>query len=184
MIWHNGKLTEDNIAPGEHGIFETIRVADGKAQSLNLHFERMRRSADALGLNIRWNNPQLTQAFSDIIKVNNSLSCAARLTVTDGITIETFSLRYTAQDYERGYKIGLIEERREDSPDKYIHKTLANREKNFRVKKVVTERGFNEGLWIDGEEEVCEGIFSNIFILEQSGALATPPAFCGLLPDP
>jgi branched-subunit amino acid aminotransferase/4-amino-4-deoxychorismate lyase len=185
VIWLNGKLTDENdkidIA-NAGGIFETIRVSAGKTECLDLHFARMRRSAEALGLKINFSDVSLAFAIRETYRANALASCSVRLIVAGDIMIECYPMRYTAGDYAKGYNIGIINERRENDYHAYIHKTLANRNINLAVREKMREQGFQEALWLNAKDEICEGIFSNIFIVDKDGTVLTPPEICGLLP--
>jgi len=59
-VWLNGRLLEDPLAPAlpvnDHGItvgdgvFETVKVIEGRPFALTRHLDRMARSASGLGL--------------------------------------------------------------------------------------------------------------------------------------
>lgn len=184
IAWINGKLideTEKKDITDDNGLFETVRVDGGKALCLDMHLERMRNSAHSLSLKINWSDEQISSAVKDIIKENALTLSALRITLTDYMQIESFPLRYTEEDYSKGFRIEIIEKRREGSPEKYFHKTLANRKENLLVKKQMSEKGLDEGIWLNEKDEVCEGIFSNIFIVDKNGIMATPSVSCGLL---
>lgn len=185
IIWLNGKLTDENDKldiTNINGIFETIRVNNGKTECLDLHFARMRRSAEALGLKINFSDVSLAFAIRETYRANALTSCSVRLTVAEDIMIECYPTRYAAGDYSQGYNIGIEEERRENDYHAYVHKTLANRNINLAVKEKMQGQGYQEALWLNAKDEICEGIFSNIFIIDKGGVVLTPPEVCGLLP--
>lgn len=182
--WLNGKFIDENEKKDltdQNGLFETIRVQNGEPLCLDLHLARMRSSAHVLNLTINWSDGEISSAIKNIINENSFVSSALRITLTNSLLIESFPLRYTEEDYTKGFRIGVIKERRSGKSEKYFHKTLANRRENMLVKKQTADDGYDEGMWINEKDEICEGIFSNIFVVDKSGTLITPPISSGLL---
>ena len=164
------------------GVFETIRVENGIVQFLDEHLTRLSNSVKALKLNIDIDKKQIKNDVLQLISSNKLSTSGIRITVDENISIEAFPLKYTQNDYSNGYKIGILSEKRVKDRHKYRHKTIENREINYAAKRMALAQGYNEALWLNNKEEVCEGIFSNVFIVDSSGTLLTPPSESGLLP--
>lgn len=69
------------------GVFETCKVVDGTAFALTRHLERLRRSADIIGLRLPWSDDHLRTACSEAIDAArldaaNAAAGVARLRIT------------------------------------------------------------------------------------------------------
>src|SRR5579863_8419900 len=94
QIYINGKLYDKNdakISVYDHGllygdgVFEGIRVYDGKVFRLREHVDRLYESARAIKLEIPLNPEQMAVAVQDTVKANLALAPGyIRLVVTRG----------------------------------------------------------------------------------------------------
>ncbi|HEY8059403.1 MAG TPA: aminotransferase class IV, partial [Acidimicrobiales bacterium] len=78
-IWLNGVLLAGDrpaISACDHGllvgdgVFETAKVVDGEAFALRRHLERLRRSAEGLGLELPLPDDELTDGVAAVIEAN------------------------------------------------------------------------------------------------------------------
>ncbi|MET0489920.1 MAG: aminotransferase class IV, partial [Acidimicrobiales bacterium] len=92
-IWLNGELLAGDrpaISAADHGllvgdgVFETAKVIDGRAFALRRHLERLRRSADGLGLELPRSDDELTDGVAAVIEANQPGVGRLRITVTGG----------------------------------------------------------------------------------------------------
>ncbi len=75
-VWVDGNLSpagDARVAALDHGltvgdgVFETCKVVDGTAFALTRHLDRLRRSADIIGLRLPWTDDHLRSACNDAI---------------------------------------------------------------------------------------------------------------------
>ena len=95
-IWLNGKLLateEARIDPSDRGfllgdgIFETMAARDGKLVFADLHFDRLSRGADTLGIKLPYSIADLKSAVTSLLTENDNSAhdrVAVRLTLTRG----------------------------------------------------------------------------------------------------
>src|SRR4051812_46689037 len=92
-VWINGKLfdkADAKISVFDHGllygdgVFEGIRVYDGKAFRLKEHVDRLFESAQALKLDIPLTREQVMDAIRTTVKANNKKDGYLRPIVTRG----------------------------------------------------------------------------------------------------
>jgi branched-chain amino acid aminotransferase len=109
FIFFNNKLLEANnpmtyipwndrgIQLGD-GLFETIRIKNGKIYYLEDHYQRLIQSANLLSLSFEYSIQDIEKILFDLLAINhfNETSCYARITLTRGIG-------------ERGLNIPLIQ---------------------------------------------------------------------------
>lgn len=70
------------------GVFETIRVAAGRAFRLPAHLARLRRSAAALHLPVTWGDDALSEAVAEVSAANRLADAVVRITVSRGVATE------------------------------------------------------------------------------------------------
>lgn len=194
----NGSLVpaaEGRIAALDHGLlygdglFETLRVYEGRFFRLEAHLERLRRSAAQIGLPVPWTDSDLREALVATAGANGFGDGVLRLTVTRGagepvpgfpacgppaylITARPWSPRPGA-----GVSVCFAGRHPQTTVPgikslSYLPFLLARSE--------ARQRGFDEALLCAGEE-VVEASTSSLFAVLQ-GRLFTPPLDSGCLP--
>jgi branched-chain amino acid aminotransferase len=203
MIYLNGSLvprSEARIAVFDHGflygygLFETMRAYDGEIFLLERHLDRLRKSAESVG--IKLTGIDLARACRDTVQANKLRSARVRLTVSHGdsdafpwqdtgdrptvvITAREYH-PYSPQVYRRGFKVGISSFRRSRystisgvKSTNYLINVLARRE--------AVSQGLNEAILLNEDGYITEGSTSNVFFVKASG-LVTPPLDSGILP--
>ncbi len=181
MILLNGEAVEDEkviLDSGLNfgrGLFETMLVRE-KPLFLKDHLERINRGLPLIGIIRKIEEEQVMEAAA-------KLGCRDRvlkLIVTEKNTIFTSrDNRYTPEHYIRGFNVKVSQVRRnETSPLTYL-KSLNYLDNILEHEKCVAE-GFDEVLFFNGRDELCEGSVSNVFLIKGE-RLYTPAAGCGLL---
>ncbi|MGC8667114.1 MAG: branched-chain-amino-acid transaminase [Chthonomonadales bacterium] len=180
------------------GVFEGIRVYNGRIFKLEEHLARLYRSAHALALTIRMPLPQMQKAIVDTVRANGMASGYIRVSVSRGIglgldpshidctstvVVSTEQLRlYPASMYDNGLDVITASTRvppavcidpQIKSLGRYINNILAKMEAN-RV-------GAGEALMLNMEGNVAEATGDNVFLVI-GGELITPPTSQGALP--
>jgi branched-subunit amino acid aminotransferase/4-amino-4-deoxychorismate lyase len=167
-----------------HGLFETIKVHDGRPVFAAAHHARL--SASGLALDLPYKLPLATfrERLLKVIASNDVTHGSAKVTVFNngdilGELITTRELVYSPETYARGFRLQTRPTGRRVS-GLTSHKTL-NYLENIRARRAALAAGFDEALFIDTAGEVIEGAGTNLFIVRDGVAL-TPPLASGPLP--
>lgn len=178
----------DQLVLYGYGVFETLRVAGDHIEVPELHYERMKRGAEVLGLTLPDYFIWLAELRQIIKSEQRFEPYALRLTLSGGAAnIEPSSrlihhirpIPYTAADYHEGVNIcTLTYPRNEYSPCVSIKST--NAIENLLAKKEATKLGAREGIWLNTKGYLAEGTVSNLFFVKDE-VLYTPAFECGCL---
>ena len=180
------------------GVFEGVRVYNGRVFRLEPHLQRLLFSARALGFSLGGLTVDgITSAVRELCRRNEHTDGYIRVTLSRGtglgldpshidqtprLVMHTSQLSlYNAAFYEQGLTM-ITCATRVPSPDaidprikctgKYINNILAKMEAN-RV-------GAGEGVMLNQQGQVAEATGDNLFIVK-NGVVATPPASAGCL---
>ena len=182
------------VSPFDHGllvgdgVFETLRVYDGRPFAWRRHLDRLVHSAHGLGLEPPARTV-LIDAGHAVLRANGLTEARLRITVTGGVqplgserrdtrptiivaATEVVSVSSTITVVvvpwvrnERGATAGL--------------KTISYAE-NVRALAYAQARGAGEAIFPNTRDELCEATGSNVFVVND-GVLRTPPASSGCL---
>ncbi|HRY28874.1 MAG TPA: aminotransferase class IV [Elusimicrobiota bacterium] len=204
-IWVNGRLVDprrpavsvfDRGFLYGDGVYETIRVYDGKPFQLEPHFQRLARSLRGIGMRVPFGRAVLGDAVASVMAANRLADGVVRLTVTRGegaLGFDPASCRrptvvllavpfasHPAVHYEKGVRAVFVRLRRnaKNALDPSI-KSLNNLN-NILAKMESMKKGGQEALMLNQEGYLTEGTISNIFFIS-GGVLKTPSLDCGLL---
>jgi branched-chain amino acid aminotransferase len=178
------------------GIFEGIRIYNGKIFKLSEHVKRLFQSARAISLEIPLSEEELKEAISDTVGMNDLKDGYIRLVITRGIgnlginpitcqrpsiiiIVDKIQL-YPEEYYSKGIKIMTSSVRRisSDSLDPRI-KSL-NYLNNIMAKIEANNANCFEAVMLNREGFVAECTVDNIFIIKD-GTLQTPKSRNGAL---
>ncbi|MDT8318594.1 MAG: aminotransferase class IV [bacterium] len=208
IIYVNGKFSsedEASISPLNRGlmygdgIFETFRGYGGKVFAIGEHFARLQSAADFLKMNVDFSAEELGELISELLNKNSLIDKDSRIRLTlirgrgtDGLFPDLSAkseIVITAEEVssgvrelqQKGIEIALVESIKVDPRSPLAsHKTL-NYIPGIVALQEVREKGGDEGIYLNYEGYIVEGVTSNIFIVK-SGRLKTPPLSSGLLP--
>ena len=187
---------EAEISPFDHGItvgdgiFETLISYAAIPFAFTRHYERLQRSAAAMGLAVR-PPEELREACLELLKANNLTETRARvrITVTGGpgplgserggepeTTLIAVSKTPVPGESE---VVSVVPYTRNESGALVGLKTTSYGE-NVVAYAYAKERGSGEAIFANTRGELCEGTGSNIFIV-RAGELLTPPLAAGCL---
>lgn len=176
-------------------VFETLVAFDGKAIEMPEHFERLRRSADMVGLTVPWGDKELSFELEALLEQTPFPKANIRLMVTGG---DGFGLANAATSPRRVVMItaAKIEDealfarglklKRKALPYT-IRNSLAKVSDYSLAARALMEAkagGFDEILWSNSEQEITEAATANIFFLERTGdhvSFVTPAINSGIL---
>lgn len=159
------------------GVFETLKIAGGRAEFLDLHLERMNASLKALGI---WRRVDEGEVL-DFLEAEKAEDCALKIMASGENTL--FTLRenpYGQEAYEKGFVLEYSPVLRNETSPLVYHKTL-NYGDCILEKRRAREAGTDERIFLNSRGELSEGTACNIFF-KGEGRLYTPKRECGLLP--
>lgn len=216
MIWVNGQMlpkSQASVSVFDHGllygdgIFEGIRVYNGKIFKLGQHMDRLYNCADKIFLDIGISREEMIKVQRQCVQTNNLVNGYIRLVVTRGegslglnpyhcpkagviCIADTISL-FKPEMYEKGMRVVLAN--RPKTPIacldpriktlNYLNNIMAKVEAIHLSKALgITkpEDQLLEVIMLSTEGKVSEGSGDNIFIIKD-GVVFTPPSEVGIL---
>lgn len=178
----NGKVKEGkktDIDTGYfygYGVFETILVREGTAILLQSHLERLNKGLVALSIRKTVTKSEVEAAIAMLRCYNGAL----KVNVSEGNVV--FSLRaanYTADQYKSGAKLCVSEVFRNPSSPLVYLKSM-NYMDNILALHKAKEAGWQDVLFMNYRNELCETAVANIFFIK-NGKVITAPKSSGLL---
>jgi branched-chain amino acid aminotransferase len=204
-IWINGKYFDKpdaKVSVYDHGflygdgVFEGIRVYEGKVFRLREHVERLYESSRAIKLEIPISREQMIEAVQDAVKANAKKDGYIRLVVSRGagylgldprkttdpqviIIVDDISL-YPAELYDNGMEIATVATIRNHPNALNPRIKSLNYLNNILAKIEAIQAGCLEALMLNHKGEVAECTGDNIFLVKR-GVLRTPSIEAGIL---
>ncbi|MBX3394375.1 MAG: branched-chain-amino-acid transaminase [Phycisphaerae bacterium] len=204
-IWLDGKLVptaEANINVFSHGllygdgVFEGIRVYNGRIFECTAHMDRFMDCLKAIRLEIPYTRQQIIDAMLETIKVNNATDGYIRLVAARGVgTLGIHPLRvgpanvfiivgkiqmFDPAMYEVGMKIVTASTIRNHPNALSPRIKSLNYLNNIMAKFEAIDANVLEAVMLNHEGYVAECTGDNLFIVKR-GVVRTPAAHCGLL---
>ena len=202
-VWLNGKMVEQSKAAiGVHdhgllygdGVFEGIRVYNGRVFQGPAHLERLFRSAAAVRLKIPYTRRQLSEAMDKTIRANGG--AYIRLVVTRGrgnlglnpflcsrpqvYVINDHIQLYPKALYEKGLSVIIARTWRTSATMLPPRVKSLNYLNNIMAKIEALDAGASEALMLNDRGNLAEATGDNVFIVKRGG-LITPPTSAGIL---
>ncbi|MGJ8676967.1 MAG: aminotransferase class IV [Akkermansiaceae bacterium] len=201
MVWINGKLIpagEVRVSPFDlgltvgFGVFETMVAYDGKPFLFELHYHRMRVSANELGGSIRVPEIELLQsAVTQVLQANDLASVRSRLRISisggsndlagsgtqqsGNVIVTAVALAEPAVSAKLTRVPYSIDEMSVLSGIK-----CASYAANVMAYRNAVAQGADEAVIFNKEGNLCEGAMSNIFLV-RDGTVYTPSLSNGCL---
>lgn len=179
------------------GVFEGIRIYNGRVFELDPHIDRLYASAQAIALDVPVSREDLVEAMMETIRRNDIRDGYVRLVVTRGIgdlglnpskcpKASVFCIAdgitlYPKEVYERGFKVVTLATRRNDLQAINPAIKSLNYLNNVLGALELRGRDVNEGLFLTTSGYVCECTADNFFIIKGQ-KLMTPSTALGALP--
>lgn len=188
-VWDRGFLYGD-------GVYETLRIYQGKIFRAEEHWKRLRQSLDGIRLKIPFSHQKLTAASTATVMANHLKECLVRVTVTRGIgelgydpatckkptlVIMAVPVRTDLEElWKKGVKIALVNTKRNHPKTLNPAIKSINCLNGIFAKMESLKKNAFEGLFLNLDGYLAEGTISNIFLIK-SGILKTPSLDCGIL---
>lgn len=181
------------------GLFETFRTYRGKPFLLKEHMQRLGEGCRELGIEFNPELKRIEEQIQDLLEANQLLDAYVRFTVSAGsgllgLPLDTYAdpnvivyvkpLPQTGEDvYEAGIPLQLLNIRR-NTPEGSVRLKSLHYMNNILAKREL--QGYPwasgaEGLMLDQEGCLAEGIVSNLFFI-RNGRCMTPAVDTGILP--
>jgi branched-chain amino acid aminotransferase len=178
------------------GIYETMRAYGGRIFLLGRHLSRLKRSADAIALQLPLPTEKIGDALVESLTVNKLREAYIRIQISRGageigldpalcpaptmvILVKPFK-DYPAELYENGVAVTIVKTRRNHplALDPSIKST--NFLNNILAKIESLRAGAYEGIMLNWKGHIAEGTISNLFLVRK-GVLRTPSLETGIL---
>lgn len=209
LVWMNGELVppaaatvnvfDHGVLYGD-GVFEGIRIYNGRIFKLATHLRRLYASAAAIRLEIPYEVQDLTAAVRETVAANERVNGYIRLCVTRGIgalglnpfTCERATVfiiaagitLYPAEVYEKGLSLITAKTRRTDPAALSPRIKSMNYLNNILAKIEAIDAGVLEAVMLNSAGKVAECTADNLFIVRQEDGkpvVLTPPLSSGVL---
>ena len=205
-IWMDGSVREPHqcaVPVLDHGllygdgVFEGIRITQGRVFRLAHHVERLSRSACAIGLHLPLSESEITDVVLETARAHGHREAYVRLIVTRGVgelnldPLNCFEPRlvcivapikmFDAESSRNGLKLMTAARRRPplDVLDPQV-KSL-NYLNNVLSKRQARLAGYDDALVLNQQGRVAEASAANVFCVSDN-VLLTPPPVEGALP--
>lgn len=201
----NGQITtlEEAFVPAKDrgflfgdNIFETLVAFSGKILNVPKHLQRLRTSAENMGIHIPWSDEQLAFELETLAESTKNKKSFLRLVVTRG---EGFGLSVSEEltpnkyifcgpankDPETILKNGLrLKIRQSTSTDRGPSAKTGNYLSSIVAIQKAKNFGFDDILWVNRDDEITKASTANIFFIGRFGdevEIVTPSLYSGLL---
>ena len=148
------------------GAFETIAVEDGVPQLLEWHLERLRKSLAFFGIAQNVKEQEVLAYLNLFPQSEEKQHGAIKIKVT--AENKLFGLRkntYTKEQYQKGFRLGISEIRRNETSPITYHKTLGIAD-NIIEKRNARKSGLDEKIFLNQKGQISEGCTTNIFFIQ------------------
>jgi branched-chain amino acid aminotransferase len=204
-IWLDNKLVDKdqaNVSVFDHGllygdgVFEGIRIYNGKIFELDAHLRRLWDSAKVIRLVIPMKYNEMNNALNQTVEANHLANGYIRLIVTRGvgdlglnpflckracvIIIAAHIQLYPEELYEKGLKVVSVSTLRNHPMTVPPQVKSMNYLNNIMAKIEALDAGADEAIMYNHEGFVAEASGDNVFII-RNGVVYTPPAQAGSL---
>jgi branched-chain amino acid aminotransferase len=205
MIYVNGTFCsreEAKISVFDHGllygdgVFEGIRIYNGRIFKLDEHLQRLKESAQSIALKLPWRGKELQKLTVETVRRSGLREGYIRLVVTRGvgnlglnpfrcpepgliIIVDTIAL-YPREMYEHGMAVITVATQRTGAETLSPRVKSLNYLNNIMAKIEAINGGVEEAIMLNRFGFVAECTGDNIFIVK-NGSVLTPPAHMGAL---
>jgi 4-amino-4-deoxychorismate lyase len=200
-VYINGDIVhkdEARISPFDHGflyglgVFETFRTYDGHPFLLDDHLERLNDSLQETNIAKVFTRDEVKEILYRLLEVNGLRNAYVRLNVSAGIgdiglqtaaygapTIIMYMKPLSAPSFTKG-KVGIILKTRRNTPEGTERLKSHHYLNNMIGKREIGSRADAEGIFLNEQGYVAEGIVSNIFWVKNE-TVYTPAIRTGIL---
>lgn len=180
---------DDHLVHRGDGVFDAMRCVNGSIYQLERHLRRLKRSAEAIGLNIPIEMEKLTELVVSVTEKGCEKDCIIRITISRGPggystnPYECFGpqiyinvIKYNSPPsyyYEKG--VSLITSQYPQKDPFFANIKSCNYLLNVLMKKEAIDKGADYAVGLDKDGYITEGSTENIAIYTKNGYLLFPP---------
>ena len=177
-------------------VFEVLRTYGGAPFAFDEHFDRLRRSAERVFIEVPFDRGTLREEVTRGIAAAGNAESYVRILVTRGAgpmsldpATATRALRVILVEpvvppppaaYTDGIAVVTVHTRRSVDETAAAGAKVTNYLESLLAVREAKARGGQEALIVDGRGEVVEGATSNVFVVKDA-RVATPPPEAGIL---
>ncbi len=179
---------DDHMVHRGDGVFEAFRLIENNFYLLPQHLERLRISAEAIGLSVPWSTQEITLLLMELAKVAQEPNLIFRFFVSRGsgsfsanpydcpqphLTVVACRFKpFAAEKYQSGVKIGrsLFLQK----PEPFCSIKSCNYLPNVLMKKESVDRKLDFVVSFNDKGFLTESSTENIFILTKNNELQIP----------
>ena len=182
LLWHNGQWKKDTEALLQFqdrlrygdGIFDTLLIVDSIPINAAHHFERLSQGAEIFAMDMPFEYAAFEKILSEIIHKNDWLGGQVVLnTVIRGAALPEMSVSPAKLIVAKSVR------RNEHSPLSRIKS--CNYGENILARIEADKKGADDAVMLNTAGFVTCATSSNIFIVDEAGAIKTPPLSAGVL---
>lgn len=178
------------------GVFETLRIYDGRSFRFQDHWQRLQCSTRSIGLRLPHPAAWFRRQIDTLLRANRLTNALVRLTLTRGVgpigleppstvapTIILFARPFTGYPrglYRRGLTAVIASMRRPPPSATPPYAKSLGYLVGILAKKEAARHGADDAILLSVDGHLCEGTTSNLFFVRR-GALYTPAPNTGLL---
>jgi branched-chain amino acid aminotransferase len=179
------------------GIFETMRAYNGNIFRLAQHIQRLRQSAEYIGLRIEWTAEHIADVCTQLLKKNRLLDAIVRVSVTRGNSIGGIGITQAAEPtivafarppmplpadaYGNGISARFVAVRRTPSAALDARVKSMNYLNLIMARAEAEKNGSHEAILLNQRGSIAETSTGNIFF-SNGDRLVTPGLDCDILP--
>lgn len=178
------------------GLFETLRIYEGKVFLPQQHLIRLFRAASLLQIPIDKDMNKFDEIFNKVIRMNQLREGFLRLTLSRGVgkrgllpqdstnpvvmVKPYFSIPYSEEKYLKGFTAVIVKNTRRNPFSPLCKLKTLNYLDNIIAKMEAEERKAEEGILLNVFGNLSGGTVSNLFVIKNR-ILFTPTLNCGIL---
>ena len=168
-------VLDDGYAFGK-GLFETILILK-EPVFLNEHIKRLNDGINLLGIDNFISEKDIREKVEEL-KLTN---CALKIMVSEkNIIYSNRPIIYREEHYKRGFNLKVSNYKRNQFSKTTYIKSL-NYLDNILEKELALKEGFDEAIFLNLDNFLCEGSVSNLFVVKNK-IIYTPKISSGILP--
>ncbi len=189
----NGKIMEANEAKVSplsqgflygYGLFETIKAINGKLYFFKEHMKRMREGSGVLNFEFVYDEDLVYKNCMELLEKNELRDGAVRLSYSKDnnryiLFINTRENVYTEESYDNGFELCFAHIKR-NPHSSTVYLKSNNYLESILERQRAKAKGFDEAIFFNIYDNLCEGTISNIFFIKDE-KIFTPDIKCGIL---
>ena len=166
------------------GLFETIKVHNKKLIFLEEHVKRLTNSCNRINTSFSYKLKDIERYSNALINSNLIVNGALKLLYIKNkdkfdLVISINDKTYSKKDYLNGFSLSFTNFKK--NPYSLLTYLKSNNYmENLLARNEALNKGYDEVLFLNVHDKICEGAISNIFFIKEN-IVFTPSNSCGIL---